>query len=198
MLRSRSQNGFTLLELLVVVGIVGVMLAAAIPSFQQMGLASSRAQGGTLLMAAFNQARSEAIARNANVIVCRRNYFTTSSFPVCDMSSTGSWAQGWIVYRDSDSTIDSSEPDAAADIIAVYEPIGSVKSGNVGNAFSVLPSSNPAYVVFGSNGRTTQALGFTLCDSSHRLTDGRRVEIALSGYVSLRALDTTTATSLCT
>jgi type IV fimbrial biogenesis protein FimT len=192
----RPQTGFTLLELLVVVAIAGVMLAAAMPSFQQMGLASARAQGSTTLLTALNQARSEAIARNGNVVVCRRNYFATGTFPTCNISS-GSWAQGWIVYRDSDSTIDSSEPDAAGDIIAVYEPIGRVTAAGDSDAFKLVPTGNPAYVLFGSNGRPSQALSFTLCDNSHRLTDSRRVEIAPSGYVSLRPLDTSTTTAAC-
>lgn len=197
MISHRAQSGFTLLELMVVLGIAAVLLAAAAPQFQQMSLSSARAQGGTMLLAAFNQARSEAIARNAGVVVCRRNYFISSGSPVCDMSSSGSWAQGWIVYRDSDATIDGSEPDAAADIIAVYEPIGRVTAAGDDNAFTVLPAGNPAYVSFASNGRTTQARSFTLCDASHRLKDSRRVEIALSGYVSLRALDAATTTATC-
>jgi type IV fimbrial biogenesis protein FimT len=201
--RNGAQRGFTLLELMVVLGIAAILVAAAVPQFQQLSLSSARAQGGTLLLTAFNQARSEAIARNADttkpVVVCRRNYFASGSFPVCDMSSGGSWAQGWIVYYDSDGSIDSSEPDAATDIISVFEPIGRVTANNVDNAFSVLPAGNPAYVSFIGNGRTTQTqtLGFTLCELSHRLTDSRRVEIAPSGYVSLRALDTATTAGIC-
>lgn len=196
MARTPPPNGFTLLELLVVVAIAGVLLAAAIPSFQQMGLASARAQGSTSLLTALNQARSEAIARNGNVVVCRRNYFATGTYPTCNISS-GSWAQGWIVYRDSDSTIDTSEPDAAGDIIAVYEPIGRVTAAGTGDAFKLAPTGNPAYLLFGSNGRPSQALSFTICENSQRLTDSRRVEIAPSGYVSLRPLDAATTTAAC-
>ncbi len=196
-----TQRGFTLLELMVVLSIAAILMAAAMPSFQQMSLSSARAQGGTMLLAAFNQARSEAIARNATadspVVVCRRNYFTSSSFPVCDMGTSGNWVQGWIVYRDSDNSINGSEPDTAGDIIAVFEPIGRVTASGEGNAFKVLPAGNPAYVSFTSNGRTTQSLSFTLCDTQHRLNDSRRVDIALSGYVSLRALDSATTTSVC-
>lgn len=196
MITDRAQLGFTMLELLVVLAIAAILMAAAAPQFQQMSLSSARAQGSTLLLAAFNQARSEAIARNAVVVVCRRNYFISGS-PVCDMSTSGNWAQGWIVYRDSDATIDSSEPDAAADIVAVFEPIGRVTASGEDNAFKVLPAGNPAYVSFASNGRTTLARSFTLCDTAHRLSDSRRVDIALSGYVSLRALDSATTSAAC-
>lgn len=192
-----AERGFTLLELLVVISIAAILLVAAVPQFQQLSLAAARSQGGSALLAAFNQARSEAIARNASVVVCRRNYFASGAFPVCDMSASGSWAQGWIVFRDSDGSINSTEPDAAADVIAVFEPIGRVTANGSGNAFSVLPAGNPAYVSFASNGRVAQPLSFTLCDLSHRLTDSRRVEITLSGYVSLRALDTATTAGVC-
>lgn len=190
-----NQAGFTLLELLVVLAIAAILMATAMPHFRLMMLSSARAQGSTQLVAAFNQARSEAIEKNSNVVVCRRNYFASSSYPTCGISS-GTWAQGWIVYRDNDGVVDASEPDAAGDILAVYEPIGRVTASG-DNAFNVLPSSNPAFLAFGSNGRPSQALSFTLCDSNRQLDKARRVDVALSGYVSLQALDVATTTSVC-
>jgi len=194
--RPPNASGFTLLELIVVIGIAAILLSAGIPQFLSMGLNASRAQGGTSLLSAFNQARSEAIARNATVTVCRRAFFATSAYPTCALDS-GSWTQGWIVYRDSDNGIDGSEPDNASDVISVFDPVGKVSATSETDAFKIVPTSNPAYLQYASNGRPSQSISFTLCDRSHRLSDSRRVEIAPSGYVSLRALDAATTTSTC-
>eukprot|EP00456_Euglypha_rotunda_P071641 TRINITY_DN6421_c0_g2_i1.p3 TRINITY_DN6421_c0_g2~~TRINITY_DN6421_c0_g2_i1.p3 ORF type:complete len:151 (-),score=37.12 TRINITY_DN6421_c0_g2_i1:8-460(-) len=149
-------------------------------------------------MAALNQARSEAIARNTTVSVCRRNYFTTSTSPVCAIGS-GKWSQGWIVYVDANGTVDTSEPSSAADIIGVFDPVGRVTADASGDVFNIKPSASAdtPVVQFGSNGRTAQSLNFTLCDKTGRLTDSRRVEIALSGYVSLRAISTADTSGAC-
>ncbi|WP_411886904.1 GspH/FimT family pseudopilin [Hydrocarboniphaga effusa] len=191
-------SGFTLLELLVTVSIAAILMAIAVPQFQTQGLGASRAQGGRLLMAALNQARSEAIARNTTISVCRRNYFTTGSTPSCAIAS-GRWSQGWIIYRDTNGTVDASEPASADDIIGVFDPVGRVTADGSGDAFTIKLSAtaDTPVVQFGSNGRTAQSLNFTLCDKSGRLKDSRRVEIALSGYVSLRAIGTADTTGAC-
>jgi type IV fimbrial biogenesis protein FimT len=149
-------------------------------------------------MAALNQARSEAIARNTTISVCRRNYFTTGSTPSCAIAS-GRWSQGWIIYRDTNGSVDASEPASADDIIGVFDPVGRVTADGSGDAFTIKLSAtaDTPVVQFGSNGRTAQSLNFTLCDKSGRLKDSRRVEIALSGYVSLRAIGTADTTGAC-
>ncbi len=196
MIRLRPTTGFTLLELMVVIGIAAILLAIGTPQFISMGLNASRAQGSTQLLSAFTQARSEAVVRNATVTVCRRAFFTSSAYPLCALSG-GSWSQGWIVYRDADSTVDGTEPDAAADIISVFDPIGSVTAAGDSDAFNVAPASNPAYVQYASNGRPSASLRFTICSRSRRLSDSRRIEIAPSGAVSLRTLDAAATTGAC-
>lgn len=194
--RSPPASGFTLLELMVAIGIAAILLATAIPQFLSMGLNASRAQGSTLLLSALNQARSESIARNATVTICRRAFFSNSSTPVCALDS-GSWVQGWIVYRDADNSVDGTEPDSASDIIGVFDPVGNVTATGEKDAFKIEPVGNPAYLQFSSNGRPSRSMSFTICDRSHRLRDSRRVEIAPSGYVSLRALDAAATTTAC-
>lgn len=186
------------MELLVVMAIASILMALAIPQFQSQAVSSARARGGRDLVGALNLARSEAIARNSGVSVCRRNYFTSNSTPTCAISS-GQWAQGWIVYRDTNGTVDATEPASAADIIAVYEPAGTVTADGNGDALRILPAPSAAVVQFNSTGRPiqTQSLQFTLCDKTGHLKDGRAVQIGLSGYVSLRALTTSETLGAC-
>lgn len=196
-MQTRSASaGFSLLELLVTVAIAAILMAIAVPQFQAQGLGAARAQGGRLLLSALNQARSEAISRNTTVSVCRRDFFSTATTPRCAIAS-GRWTQGWIVYRDANGSVDTNEPASSDDIIGVFDPVGRVTANGEGDAFRMQPASLPAVVQFGANGRAGQSLAFTFCEPSGTLVDGRRVDITLSGYVSLRALSSTDTVSAC-
>jgi type IV fimbrial biogenesis protein FimT len=78
----RPLVGFTLVELLVVVTVVAIMAAIAVPSFTQMiANARVRSAAGTL-QAALLKARSEALKRNCRIEL---------------QDSAGGWSQGWQV-----------------------------------------------------------------------------------------------------
>lgn len=88
-----TRNGFSLLELLVVIVIMGVMAAVGAPSLVSM-LSSVRVKGATSkLHVALLMARSEAIKRNAVVTI---------------VPNTAGWAEGWEV-RDAASAVLASE-----------------------------------------------------------------------------------------
>lgn len=190
-------SGFTLLELLVVLAVASVLMAIAIPQFQSLSISSARAQGSTTLLAALNQARAEAIARGGNVNICRRNYFGSSGTPACATSTGASWAQGWIVYRDTTSTGTATTPAADTDIIGVFDPVGSVTADGEKNAFRIVATGNVGSLQYAASGRASQAINFTICDTSKRLQDSRQVTVQLSGYVSLISLDTSATTTAC-
>jgi len=67
----RACRGFSLVELLLVIVVLGVVLAFAIPSMRSM-IQNNRLKSATsTLIMALNLARSEAVARNKPVILCR-------------------------------------------------------------------------------------------------------------------------------
>lgn len=186
----KRPQGFTLLETLVVLAVSSILLAIGIPSFRTLALSASRAQGSTTLFAALNQARSEAVSRNMVVTVCRRDYFKSSAFPECSIGSSGDWNQGWIVYQDSTGSFSSTEPDAATDLIGMFDPVGNISPTGDSEDFSITTTlTDSTHLQFLPNGRVAQAAAFFLCENSGKLPEGRRIEVALSGRVSLQQMD---------
>lgn len=83
--------GFTMIELMITVSVASVLLAVAIPSFNQMIVSSRLTSQSNEMVAALNLARSEAIKRNANVTVCR----SATGATTC-AGAAGVW-QNWII-----------------------------------------------------------------------------------------------------
>lgn len=83
-------RGFTLLELLTAIAILGIALGIAVPAFTDM-LRSYRAQSqSSEITRAVSLARSEAIKRGGNVYVTA-------------LVDGDSWEDGWRVWHDGDS-----------------------------------------------------------------------------------------------
>lgn len=97
-----SERGFTLVEILVVLTISAILLAAAVPAMQGL-IQSNRITGGTNeLLSSIQMARSEAVRRNGNVTICRSVNAETAN-PTCSDANFGNfagndWAAGWIVF----------------------------------------------------------------------------------------------------
>ncbi len=81
-LRHRAQRGFTLIEAMVVISIAAILAGTSVSSFVWLNQAT-QIRGATFdLIADLDFARSEAVKRNADVIVAPRN---------------GDWVNGWTV-----------------------------------------------------------------------------------------------------
>ncbi|KAA1188345.1 prepilin-type N-terminal cleavage/methylation domain-containing protein [Pseudohalioglobus sediminis] len=102
----RQAAGFSLLELIVVVSIVVVTATFAVPGFSYL-LESTRIRTAAVrLMHDIVLARSEAIKRNRQVVLCPTDH-AQGAAPVCG----GVLAAGWLVFEDSDfdGTLDDGE-----------------------------------------------------------------------------------------
>ncbi len=97
-------RGFTTIELLIVIAIAAIVAVVAVPSLQGTIHDFRQKTALSLLVSDLNQARSEAIKRNARVLLCVRNTAGTGC-------ATGTnWSVGWIACTDSntDGSCDTS------------------------------------------------------------------------------------------
>lgn len=87
-LLAQIQRGFTLVELMVTITVLGILLAVALPSLTDVMLGGRLGSYANNLLASAYLARGEAIKRNSVVILCASSNGT---------GCAGNWEQGWIV-----------------------------------------------------------------------------------------------------
>lgn len=103
--RRNQQNGFTLLELLVVISIAVVMAVAAVPVLQTLP-ANARVQDKVQRLSSQLQlARGEAVRSNRIVYVCAADTTATLSVSGCNTTpisgTTYGWNEGVLTYADN-------------------------------------------------------------------------------------------------
>jgi type IV fimbrial biogenesis protein FimT len=137
-------RGFTLIELMVTVSLVGILLAAVIPNMRTF-LRNNQLSGGVNdMLHSIQVARTEAIKRqNGNVVVCG-----TSTPTLADAAMTCDYAtfKGWFVFQDTNG---NWQHDAAEPVIERHDLLDTnvtVKTDGNARIVSFAPSgfANPA------------------------------------------------------
>lgn len=93
MKRKRSQSGFSMTELMVVVSIVAILLSIGVPSYRYITNSYRMSAEVNSLLGDLMYARSEAVKEGVAVVVC-----TSSTGSTCSGSTL--WQDGWIVFQD--------------------------------------------------------------------------------------------------
>ena len=159
----RRLGGFTLIEVLITVGILAVVVSFAAPSMRDM-ITNSRLQGASSdLMADLSLARGTAAAKGQRVTIC-----TSSDGATCSTSSL--WHQGWIVFVDGNS---NGTFEAANDtMIRVHEALNSsitvAPYSATGAPLALNVTDNTILAVrYRPSGPTTNsaAIGFRVCQN---------------------------------
>lgn len=149
MLRSR---GFTLVELLVTVVVLGILTAIAVPGFQSWIQSSRTLTVTDELNTAIQLARSEALKRRKNVIICRAN----AAFNACEDGAD--WSSGWLTRE------------VSGQMIRVWEaPAGTTVSGPA------------AGITFRSNGLSSAAGNFEVQNGGCADSKKRTIAVSATG-----------------
>lgn len=131
---SQKSDGFTLIELMVVLSIVAILVTLAAPSFQKLIQSNTISGAVNTFLADLRFARSEAIRRGGAVVMCRSDYPEATN-PVCGPSSDGldidgdglgdGWVSGWIIFADMNN---NGTKTAAEPLLRVQGPIKAIGS----------------------------------------------------------------------
>jgi type IV fimbrial biogenesis protein FimT len=149
--------GFTLQELMLVVAIVGVGAALAVPNMRSF-LWNNRLTGAVNdMLTAVHRARSESIKGHVQTIMCF-SADPSAAVPACD----GNGTKGWVIFLDANN---NGQADVAADVI--------LRHGALPDTLSVktTPAGNKGYLAFNSAGFArdialgTDLSGVVICDS---------------------------------
>ena len=176
----RRPAGFTVIEVLIVVTILGILASIAVPAFTDMVRNSRRNQTVEAITSSLLLARSEAMKRGQAVVVC--GVVDANNNLAIDTSERNcaglDWRDGWIVAawndNDNDAALDSGELQAPIRIhVNGYDTVNVTASGlenEAGTGAFAFQAFNRA----GSSGRVT------VCDA-RGVRRARGVDVASTG-----------------
>ena len=152
-----APRGFTMIELIVTMSVVGILAALAVPSFVTIAQGERRIGEVNDLVLALNYARSEAVKQNTSTGI--------------NVTANGGWGGGWSVCCTSTG--------ATIDTLPALDSRSTLSANLAGNA--------ALSVSFQSSGAQTQSLGtvlFTFCDS-RGAASATAVEVNPLGHIQL-------------
>ncbi|MCK7593224.1 GspH/FimT family protein [Pseudomarimonas salicorniae] len=109
-----TQRGLSLVELLLGLGLAGFMLVVAVPGMQALGARSERAAINNSLLATLALARSEALRRRQDTIVCPAQPAASGC------RSDGAWHEGWMSFVDANG---NGRFDSGESLLQVHGPL---------------------------------------------------------------------------
>ncbi|KTT05021.1 peptidase [Pseudomonas oryzihabitans] len=152
----RTQYGFTLIETMVAIAILAIVISIAAPSFTSMLQSNRAAVLSNELLGTLQIARSEALKRRTNVVLCRSAVGSSNCVNGTD------WSSGWLLMQGNT-------------VLRTWEPIsgGTLVGPNAGMTYQ-------------SNGLTTLAGGtqatFTITTSP---TCSRTIQVSTTGNATV-------------
>lgn len=163
-------RGFSLIELMVVVAVLALVVLLAPPAFDAMLLNSRLNTYANDFVAAAQSARSEAIKRNARVLLC-----VSSDGATC----TGTdWRLGWIVVHDANG---SGTFTVGESVLLKHEALDS------SYAFTnISAAAANAIVVYETTGAVATSVVLKLSRTSPTGTQWREIDVSATGRLNVK------------
>jgi len=180
-----STKGFTLVEVLTIMLIVAILASIGLPGLNRM-LENNRLSANTnRLVSSLYAARSEAVKRGTEVVICTRNNAGNG----CDAGEY--WNNGWIVFVDDDSHGETgygvfNASDTDEELITVVDKTDTGMAFATGAPTTIRFSAN-GMVDADGDGNIGEVVGdsVSLCLKSDH--DSRIIQLGSAG--SIRAYD---------
>lgn len=141
----KYQSGITLIEVMIGLVILGILLAAGLPSFSQWIQSSQIRTSADALQNGLTLARTEAVRRNTNV----RFQLVSTTTAACALSDTGS---SWVVSLDDPTGACDS---AASDTVAPR--IVQIRASGEGAPNAVINGGGVSTITFNGTGQASVA-----------------------------------------
>ncbi|MCL4721738.1 MAG: GspH/FimT family pseudopilin [Gammaproteobacteria bacterium] len=168
---TRRQRGYTLIELLTTVAVLGVVTALAVPNFRDFVRNNQATEEANALVGALALARSEAVTRGVPVTVC-----ASADNETC--SDANDWSTGWIVFTDATAPVGAVDNGAVPD--TVLRAVPALRAG------SVLTADAP-FIAYAANGfaRAGGGISFALDVPGCTKDNNRAVTVNPQGRASV-------------
>jgi type IV fimbrial biogenesis protein FimT len=147
----RRARGFTLIELVITVAILGVLALWAVPNLQQFIQNARMTSLANELVADIGVARQEALRRGVAVVIC-----ASADKQTCLTGSDKNWMDGWVIRQDS----------APTPLIKASTDL------SIGSGTKKVKGDGPAQITFSARG-TASSEGATPAELTIALRDNR-------------------------
>lgn len=185
--QTKCQGGFTLIEAMVTVSVMGILLSIAIPSFQSFILNNRLSALTNELATDLYYIRSEALKRRTTVYLCPKK--SPSVYSCQRNKSLSDYSNGWIMYVDcnGNAILDGSKVcDADGDgvnesfeLLKVHDSFPEEVTINATSAFKRQPG-------FTLSGRARNTGSFCISLSENR---NKKIIIASTGRTRVVDID---------
>jgi len=174
----KMNTGFTLIELIVAVAVAGIVMGIAIPSFQS-SIKNNRITSETnRLVSDIQLSRSEAMKRNARVILCR-SAAPTASTPTCS-GTANTWTTGWLVFVSGDTN--STYQPATDTLLKIAQPV----AGSITIKTNSTSNNNLEFNADASTNEVGSTARFSICDD-RGINYGKQLDVPPVGRPRLKS-----------
>lgn len=187
-----KEPGFTLVELLITIVVLTILLAVGVPAFQSFIKNNRVTAQANDLVSTIQLARSEALKRGTNTVVCASNDQAT-----CTGKDT--WADGWIVFSDFDPSDGANPVVGTGKCVDKEDCIMATRTGLAAGSTLTTDAGNVCFLPTGMSGthlagacssESVEEVEFKLKANNCEKNQARKVIVTKQGHTLVSTCET--------